>query len=57
MKTLRDAVITLFTIPIWLPTILFLGFISFFMKDEIDPKEMKEFSELDFDGIDNDDEN
>ena len=56
MKTLRDAAIALFTIPIWLPTILFVGFATLFMKVEIDPVEMSEYAELDFDDIDNDDE-
>ena len=56
MKTLRDAAIALFTIPIWLPTILFVGFVTLVMKVEIDPEEMTENAELDFDDIDNDDE-
>ena len=57
MKTLRDAAIALFTIPIWLPIILFVGFATLFMKVEIDPDEMMEYAELDFNEIDNDDEN
>lgn len=56
MKTFRDAAIALFTIPIWLPTILFVGFVTLVMKVEIDPDEMSEYAELDFDDIDNDDE-
>ena len=56
MKTLRDAAIALFTVPIWLPTILFVGFATLVMKVEIDPDEMSEYAELDFDNIDNDDE-
>ena len=56
MKTLRDAAIALFTIPIWLPTILFVGFATLFMKVEIDPDQMMENAERDFDDIDNDDE-
>ena len=56
MKTLRDAAIALFTVPIWLPTILFVGFVTLVMKVEIDPDQMMENAERDFDDIDNDDE-
>ena len=56
MKTLRDAAIALFTIPIWLPIILFVGFVTLVMKVEIDPDRMMENAERDFDDIDNDDE-
>ena len=56
MKTLRDAAIALFTIPIWLPIILFVGFVTLVMKVEIDPDRMMENAERDFDDIDNDEE-
>ena len=56
MKTLRDAAIALFTIPIWLPTILFVGFVTLVMKVEIDPDEMTENAELDFDEFDKNEE-